>query len=167
MEEKTIPENNENKINNMQSLVRYFRFSSATQAVAKGIQKYKNEKLSSYGLKGMHMTMLCALYKTEEGMTARELIDECGVDKAFVSRVSRELEKLGCVVCVDDTHFKSKYSKRLVLSEKGRQIMDAVDSMLDEAVKKLTDGIPEETLDTFYDVLSVFAGRLNNMCESK
>ena len=80
---------------NLRSLMRYFRFSSATEAVTKSIQKYKNEKLSRFGLKSMHLTFLCCLYKAEDGMTSAELARECGVDKAFISRITHELEKLG------------------------------------------------------------------------
>ena len=61
---------------NLRSLMRYFRFSSATEAVTKSIQKYKNEKLSRFGLKSMHLTFLCCLYKAEDGMTSAELARE-------------------------------------------------------------------------------------------
>lgn len=148
-----------------QSLLRYFRFSSVTEALTKRIQKYKNEKLSHYGLKSMHMTFLCRLYKTDNtGMTPKELAQECGVDKAFISRVTREMEELGYVAYADGQSFKSKSNRRIVLSEKGRQIMNDVNSMLDDAVKKLTDGIPEEQINTFYEVLALFEERLNDLC---
>ena len=152
---------------NLRSLMRYFRFSSATEAVTKGIQKYKNEKLSRFGLKSMHLTFLCCLYKAEDGMTPAELARECGVDKAFISRITRELEKLGYIDCPQNHPLELRYKKKLRLTERGRDIMTAVDEMIDDAVTKLTDGIPDEKIDDFYKVLAMFDGRLNELGLSK
>ncbi len=151
----------------LRSLMRYFRFSSATDSVAKNVQKYKNEKLSGFGLRSMHLTFLCCLYKSESGMTLGELSKECGVDKAFISRVTRELEKLGYIDYSSSHPLELRYKKRLVLTEYGRKIMNKVDRLLDEAVNKITDGIPEEQIDTFYSVLAKFDGRLSEMCASE
>lgn len=145
---------------NLRSLMRYFRFSSATEAVTKSIQKYKNEKLSRFGLKSMHLTFLCCLYKAEDGMTSAELARECGVDKAFISRITHELEKLGYIDCLQSHPLELRYKKKLRLTERGRDIMAAVDEMIDDAVTKLTDGIPDEKIDDFYKVLSLLDGRL-------
>ena len=145
---------------NLRSLMRYFRFSSATEAVTKSIQKYKNEKLSRFGLKSMHLTFLCCLYKAEDGMTSAELARECGVDKAFISRITRELEKLGYIDCPQSHPLELRYKKKLRLTERGRDIMAAVDKMIDDAVTKLTDGIPDEKIDDFYKVLTLLDGRL-------
>ncbi len=155
------------KPKDLRSLMRYFRFSSATDSVAKSVQKYKNEKLSKFGLRSMHLTFLCCLYKAEDGLTLGELSKECGVDKAFISRVTRELEKLGYIDYSSTHPLELRYKKRLVLTDNGKNIMSTVDKLLDEAVKKITDGIPEEQIDIFYSVLSKFDGRLSEMCAAE
>lgn len=115
----------------------------------------------------MHLTFLCCLYKAEDGMTPAELARECGVDKAFISRITRELEKLGYIDCPPTHPLELRYKKKLRLTERGRDIMAAVDEMLDEAVTKMTEGISEEQLDAFYKVLSMFDGRLSELGLSK
>ena len=93
-------------------------------------------------------------------MTSAELARECGVDKAFISRITHELEKLGYIDCLQSHPLELRYKKKLRLTERGRDIMAAVDEMIDDAVTKLTDGIPDEKIDDFYKVLSLLDGRL-------
>lgn len=135
---------------------RFMRFSHATDTILKNIQKYKNDRLSAYGLRSMHLMFLYCLAKSDKGMTPGELAKSCSVDKAFISRVTTELKKLGYVDYFQSGRESSarSYKKRLSLTEAGRRVMDSVNTLVEESVEKIADGIPKDQLETFYSVLS-------------
>ncbi|MGN1409853.1 MAG: MarR family winged helix-turn-helix transcriptional regulator [Eubacteriales bacterium] len=150
---------------NDNSFRRFLRFSAATDTITKNLQKYKNDKLSRFGLKSMHLMFLCCLDKAQEnGLTPAELAKSCGVDKAFISRVARELCHMGYVGYADEGDSCPKYKRHLVLTENGRETMSGINKMIDEAVQRITDGIPDEKIETFYQVLELFEANLNRIC---
>lgn len=147
---------------------RFVRFSIATDTILKNIQKYKNDKLKAFGLRSMHLMYLYCLDKESGGMTPVELSKKCSVDKAFISRVTTELRKLGYVEYdndhePDNKKDPAKYKKRLLLTDKGKQIMTCINEMVEEAVGKITSDITREQLDTFYFVLSKFDDNLEGL----
>ena len=60
--------------------------------------KLASEEMSKYGLKGPHATYLMALLKYENGITAPQICELCGKDKADVSRMMSIMGKKGLVV---------------------------------------------------------------------
>ena len=139
---------------------RFIRFSHATESVLKAITRYKNECLSRYGLCGMHlMTMICLFRSGEEGLTPGDLSRICAVDRAFVSRTTGELKRLGYLT-VDGGRYNAKVS----LSKRGAAVTAEIYRMLNDAVARITDGVSDGEVETFYAVLDRFGknlGRLN------
>lgn len=147
------------------SFRRFLRFSAAMDTIAKNLQKYKNDKLSRFGLKSMHLMFLCCLDMAKDnGMTPAELAKSCGVDKAFISRIARELRLMGYVCYSGEKSLSLRYKKHLVLTENGREIMAGINKMIDEAVRRITDGIPDDKIETFYQVLELFDKNLIRLC---
>lgn len=147
---------------------RFVRFSIATDTILKNIQKYKNEKLEAFGLRSMHLMYLYCLDKESGGMTPVELAKKCSVDKAFISRVTTELRKLGYVnydsdMQNDEKKDSAKYKKRLLLTDEGKRIMTSINEMVTDAVEKVTSGVTREQLDTFYFVLSKFDENIDGL----
>lgn len=147
----------------------FIRFSLATETILKNIQKYKNEKLEKFGLRGMHLMYMYCLDKAPGGMTPAELTKVCGVDKAFISRVTAELKQRGYVLygeegCTDPDH--QKYKKHIRLTPAGKNIMAHVNEMITHAVSTMTSGITRDQLETFYLVLSRLDGNLGMMLET-
>lgn len=132
---------------------RFMRFSRATDAIIKNLQRYKNEKLQSFGLKSMHLMFLYNLDKAKDGLTAGELSDVCGVDKAFISRMTAELRKAGYVAYSESKPERFHYRKKLILTEYGKKVMESVNNMIKDAVAKISDGVSSEQIEIFYDVL--------------
>lgn len=132
----------------------FIRFSITTDKILKKIQKYKNDQLAEFGLRSMHLMFLYCLAKSDDGMTAGELAKSCSVDKAFISRISTELRDLGYVdydpAKNDET---SRYKKRLSLTDKGHEIMIAINEKVHTAVERIDLGITPMQLETFYRVL--------------
>ncbi len=137
---------------------RYVRFCMAVEHMAKTLQKYKNEKLAEFGLRSMHLMFLFQLNQSEEGLTGTELAATCSVDKAFISRVTNELTALGYVEYRNKVG--TRYKNRLILTEQGKNVMEKVSEIIDEAVSVVTKEISAEQFDTFYAVLSTVNRRL-------
>lgn len=135
----------------------FIRFSIATDTVMKKIQKYKNDQLSVFGLRSMHLMFLYCLSKAKDGMTPGELAQSCSVDKAFISRISSELRTLGYVDYDPLLNDESmRYKKRLTLTPKGKEIMVAVNEKVKESVDVISAGISPDDLEIFYKVLAAF-----------
>ncbi len=146
----------------------FIRFSLATETILKNIQKYKNEKLEEFGLRGMHLMYMYCLDKAPGGMTPAQLAKSCSVDKAFISRVTAELRQRGYVDYCEDSeeHDRQKYKKRISLTSDGKRIMAHVNEMITHAVSAMTSGITQDQLETFYLVLSRLDGNLGMMLEA-
>ncbi len=147
------------------TLDRFVRFSIATETITKSIQKYKNEQLASFGLKSMHLMSIYCLDKAPSGMTLGELAKACGVDKAFVSRITGDLRTMGYA----DYHTETEdgrdqhYKKRLALTKQGRQIMVEINDRISHAVEQITHGLSHEQLENFYRVLSCMNQNLDSI----
>lgn len=141
----------------------FIRFSVATDTILKKLQKYKNNQLSEFGLRSMHLMFLYCLAKSDDGMTPGELAQSCSVDKAFISRISHELRSFGYISYSSAKNSENmRYKRRLTLTEKGHQIMMDVNSKVANAADIISAGITEDQLETFYAVLSAME---KNMCE--
>lgn len=151
----------ERSIMNITAEERFFRFSIAMETISKKLQKYKNERMSHYGLHSMHVMFLCALDKTEDGMTAGELARSCGVDKAFISRTATDLRKRGFVdfSCVGEGAEK-QYKKRMILTDAGKAIMKEISEIVKDTVERATLGIDMEQFEVFYQVMEKLSGNL-------
>ncbi len=138
---------------------RFIRFSIAMDTILKKIQKYKNDHLSDFGLRSMHLMFMYCLFKEQHGLTAGELSQMCSVDKAFISRITNDLRELGYVEYASPEK-NAHYKKHLHLTENGKKVMNRVNEMIGDAVEKISSGISSEQLETFYTVLAVFDNNL-------
>ena len=130
---------------------RYVRFCMAVEHMAKTLQKYKNEKLAAFGLRSMHLMFMFQLNQAAEGLTGSELAATCSVDKAFISRVTGELSNLGYIEYRDK--MGTRYKNKLILTEKGREVMAEVSGIIDETIAAVSSQITSEEFDVFYKVL--------------
>ncbi len=134
---------------------RFIRFSITMDTVLKKIQKYKNDRLITYGLRSMHLMPMYCLFIEKDGLTAVELSKRCSVDKAFISRITADLKELG-YVDYNEQNTTAQYKKHLCLTGEGRKVMLRVNDLIGEAVEVVTRGIPTEQIKTFYHVLNAF-----------
>ena len=123
----------------------------AVEHMAKTLQKYKNEKLAAFGLRSMHLMFMFQLNQAAEGLTGSELAATCSVDKAFISRVTGELSNLGYIEYRDK--MGTRYKNKLILTEKGREVMAEVSGIIDETIAAVSSQITSEEFDVFYKVL--------------
>ena len=98
---------------------RFREFSSLISRTEKALQKAKAEYVRGYGLRGVHVSCLLALYERPEGLPATELASVCGVDRAQVSRVVSELTEMG-LISGEAGGQRRRYRSPLLLSDEGR-----------------------------------------------
>ena len=94
------------------------RFREFTLLIAnlnRCIGKVKTEEIAGFDLKGSHVSCLYYVYENES-LTAKELCDICGEDKANVSRAIKYLESNGFLVC--DSKTAKRYKSPLLLTDK-------------------------------------------------
>ena len=144
---------------------RFMRFSIAMETISKNVQRYKNEQLSPFGLKSMHLMFLYCLGQAENGLTATELSKSCGVDKAFISRMAADLRSMGYIGSVDQD--AGHYKKRLELTERGWEIIADINDRINLAVEKVSADVSREHLEIFYAVLEQMNGNIGGMLDNQ
>ncbi|MBR7100513.1 MAG: MarR family transcriptional regulator, partial [Clostridia bacterium] len=98
------------------------RFEMFTVLIAKAsrcIYKIKTGEMSEYNLKSSHVSCLYYLYKADS-LTAKELCDLCGEDKANISRAIKHLESEGYIYCQSTA--AKRYQSALILTDKGKTV---------------------------------------------
>ncbi len=140
---------------------RFELFTVSIAKVSRYIHKIKNEEVMKFNLKSSHVSCLYYLYKIKE-LTAKELCDMCGEDKANISRTIKFLENEGYIYCSSD--LQKRYQSDFSLTEKGnivgKHIAEKIDKILLEASKGLTD----ENRKIFYQSLSLICNNLEKIC---
>lgn len=144
---------------------RYVKFCMAVEQMAKTLQKYKNEKLAVFGLRSMHLMFMFQLNQAEEGLTGTELAVNCSVDKAFISRVTGELSELGYIEYRNKTG--TKYKNKLILTEKGREVMEKVSEIIDTTIAAVSKEITTAEFDIFYKVLGTVNSNLERFSDGE
>ena len=141
------------------------RFELFTGLIAKAsryIHKIKSKEMSEYHLKSSHVSCLYYLYKANSPLTAKELCDLCGEDKANVSRTVKFLETEGFICCQSKT--QKRYQSPLVLTQKGEKVGKDLAEKIDRILLEASEGLTEENRKIFYQSLSLICDNLEKIC---
>lgn len=142
---------------------RFERFSFAIFEITRYWHKLAAEEMAKYGLKGPHATYLTTLYRFENGITAPQLSELCGKDKADVSRMMSIMEKKGLVV--KESVGKNLYRGLLKLTEEGKNAAKHVRERVALAVDLAGKGLSEKERENFYYALNLISDNLRTLCE--
>ena len=140
------------------------RFEMFTVLIAKAgrcIYKIKALEMAKYNLKSSHVSCLYYLYKAKT-LTAKELCDLCGEDKANISRAIRYLENEKFVCCEDLA--KKRYQSALALTEKGEAVAKGIAERIDKILIDASQGLSEENRRIFYQSLLLICENLEKIC---
>lgn len=140
---------------------RFELFSTGVAHIVKMLQLLKSHKMGQYGLKGTTCLCLCQLLSDEEGLTAGELSEHCGIDKAQVSRCVADLTACGFVYRNDRDG--RRYRQKYVLTEEGRTAALDISRTTMQIQSMAEQGIEAEELDAFYRVLSRMCENLSDL----
>lgn len=142
---------------------RFEQFVSYISAIHRDIQKIERDQMVNYGLKGAYAQYLVAMHRYPEGITAAELCEVCGKDKAAVSRALSEMENKGLIV--KQCNHENQYRARLFLTAAGMDAADYVCRKAVAAVQIAGQELDDETRTILYRSLRGIAAQIQKISE--
>lgn len=139
---------------------RFERFSVAISDISRYWHKIAGEEMEKYGLKGTHSIYLTTLCRYPAGVTAAQLCELCGRDKAEVSRTVAVMEKKGLI-----RKEGSSYRARLKLTAEGELAAEHVRTRAALAVEHAGNGLTDDQRATFYYALELITNNLQRISE--
>lgn len=140
---------------------RFERFSLAISEISKYWHKLAAEEMAKYGLKGTHSVYILTMLKYPQGITAPQICELCGKDKADVSRMMTIMEEKG-LVTKEGTNQKL-YRGVFKLTDKGRQAAGLVLARASRAVEIAGKDLTEEKRKIFYEALESIVYNLRKL----
>ena len=95
-----------------------------------------------------------------EGITQKDIAEYCGKDKTSVTKIINTLEKKNLVVRVPDQ--LDHRIKRIVLSNKGKELFHNVLPVMKQTRDELRSGVSDEEIDSLKAVLTKIYRNLNS-----
>ena len=140
---------------------RFETFTVLISKLSRSIKRIKSEEMDEFNLKSPHVSCLYYIYKIG-ALTAKELTDICGEDKASLSRSLDYLEKNGFISC--NSHLKKRYRSDLELTEKGYLVAEKIAEKIDKILDIASVGLTEEKRKILYEGLTLISNNLENLC---
>ena len=141
---------------------RFVPFVLYTERIAKNIKRLEDKKMEPYGLRSSHIMCILQLAKSEIGLSSAELATVCGVDKAFISRITTELSEKDYINRATGPK-QGKYKTKFVLTEKGTEIFGILQALICEFIHETSNDIPVRKLEIFYEVLNYIDVKLESI----
>lgn len=142
-------------------LDRFARFSLAINEIYRYWHKLTAEEMAGYGLRGPHCIYLLAIYNNPQGLTATQLCEICGKDKADVSRTMAFLEEQGMVT--KEGYNQNLYRGIYKLTDLGMEAAEHVCRRASLAVELAGKDLTPENRVIFYDALESITGNLREL----
>ncbi len=133
---------------------RFTPFVLLIEKISKNIKRIADREMEQYGLRSSHVMCMLQLAKTEKGLSSSMLADACGVDKAFISRITNELLEKGYVTKEENT--AKIYKTNFILTEKGKEINEKMTQIVNNYVHLVNQNVSKSDIETFYNVLNEF-----------
>ena len=140
---------------------RFASFILSIDRISKNIKRIKNNTMEKYGLRSAHVMCLLNLVKSGEGLNSTELADACGVDKAFISRITSELVADGYIE-KDPGSKGIIYKRKFILTEKGTEVYNDLKATLASFTTKASEQVSPEKLAIFDEVLNIIDRNTKN-----
>ena len=115
------------------------------------IKKTADAFLKEYDLKMIDVILMNGLYIHPEADTLNDLSDALCVNKGQASRSMDSLVKRGYVI--SEVDIADRRLIHFALTEKGQQLTKKLDDVRQKEIKKMFEGIPEDNIKIFIDVL--------------
>ncbi len=131
---------------------RFTPFVLLIERISKNIKRIADKEMEPYGLRSAHVMCILQLSKSENGLSSSSLADACGVDKAFVSRITSELLAKEYIIKEDAPN--KKYKTSFFLTEKGKEINQKMNEIIAKHVESVDKQISMKELQKFYEVLA-------------
>ena len=139
---------------------RFERFSYALFEISRCWHKLAAEEMAKYDLKGPYIVYLTAIHRNE-GITAAQLCEVCGRDKADVSRAISVMEQIGLVR--RENADGKQYRAQLMLTPKGHEAALHLYHRASLAVELASQGYSDADRAVFWQVLDTVATNLHEL----
>lgn len=143
---------------------RFETFTILINGINRNIRKIKNQEMEEYNLRSAHISCLYYLYQSE-GLTATDLCERCGEDKATISRSLNYLEKNGYLIC--EAKSARRYKSPFMLTDKGAKIAEKISDKIAYFMEQVSADLSEEERLQFYRSLSLISKNLDNFVNKK
>lgn len=141
---------------------RFEHFTVANNEINKFLRKLLSSEMKKHGLRSSHAVYFTFLANnTESGLTATQLCELSGRDKADVSRMLALMEKRGMVIKENVHH--NLYNGVFKLTEKGLDIANVVKERMAKASEIAGKGLSEEARNNFYNALDSVVSNLREL----
>ena len=140
---------------------RFETFSLALFNMSRYWNRLAAEEMEKYGLKGAHAFYLVTVLRYDGEVTASQLCDLCGKDKADVSRAVAKMEQIGLLERVGS----NPYRARLKLTEQGIAAAQEVRETSTVIVERVGGDLSPEKRAVFYEVLASVTANLEKLCK--
>ena len=140
---------------------RFETFSLALFNMSRYWNRLAAEEMEKYGLKGAHAFYLVTVLRHDGEVTASQLCELCGKDKADVSRAVGKMEEIGLLQRVGSNPYRAK----LKLTQQGIAAAEAVRETAGTIVDRVGGDLTEEKRTVFYEVLALVTANLEKLCK--
>lgn len=140
---------------------RFKMFTVLIANINRCIHKIKTEEMAEFNLKSSHVSCLYYIYK-EDSLTAKELCDMCGEDKANISRAIKYLETNELLLCNEQK--QKRYQSPLELTKSGYRIGQFIAEKIDSVLNLASAGLSEEHRLIMYRSLNIINDNLSKIC---
>lgn len=144
-------------------LDRFEKFSLAIAEISRYWHKIATEELKPYQLKGTHAIYLTTMYRYPDGITAPQLAESCGKDKADVSRMMSIMEEKGLMI--KEGNHQNLYRGVLKLTPKGQMLASQICKRAELAVHEASLGLSDEKRTIFYEALDTITENLQRIAK--
>ena len=138
---------------------RFETFSLALFSISRCWNKIAGEEMKRFGLKGVHAFYLVTILSHDGVLTAANLCERCGRDKADVSRDLRQLERAGLI-----SRGKG-YRACVTLTEQGQALAEQIIRKAEYAVGFVGGSLSESEREIFYSVLDRISANMRRLSE--
>ncbi len=141
---------------------RYKVFTLAIANLTRSIRKIKTAEMSKWNLKSQHLSCIYYLYE-KNILTATELCEICGEDKANISRSIEYLEEHGYIERKE--HTAHRYKTHYTLTDTGLTVGRSIFERADSIIKSASDGLTVEDRDAMYLSLNTINENLKKIAD--
>lgn len=146
----------------MNETERFYEFSGLVSAAYKALRQAQEKYTREFGLRSVHVACMLHLLGAPEGLSATELSERCGVDRAQISRVTGELERAG-LICEAVPGEKRRYRGPLALTDTGREKAAQMNAIVAEKLAAVSAELNPYDVNVFYRVLRAVVAKLGEV----
>lgn len=144
---------------------RFTPFVLLIERISKNIKRIADKEMEPYGLRSAHVMCMLQLAKTKNGLSSSALAEACGVDKAFISRITNELLEKGYIEREENP--SKKYKTSFYLTDSGKEINQKMAHIVSNYVHSVNKNVPAREIESFYEVLNEFDTEISQIANEE